>query len=200
MTPEQYDSEAEAIGRALPAGPKVAVIGSGIFWGHDTDEICTGIGVHLATIEDLVLITGGISGVGEAVGRSFFLARNRSRLAANTYQVLPRGSDEWDYGVTVTGGDTMEDRREILGRLSAVYIAVEGGPGTAHEARVAQARGATIVPVARTGGFSRELYAKIGCPSPRIALQWRLLDDSEADIGSLCLAVLQIIQLLIHKT
>jgi predicted Rossmann-fold nucleotide-binding protein len=200
VTPEQYDEEAVAIGRALPAGPKVAVIGSGILWGHGTNEICVGMGVHLATIEDLVLITGGISGVGEAVGRSFFAARNRYHLAANTYQILPRGSAEWDYGVTVAGGETMEDRREILGRLAALYISIEGGPGTAHEAQVAQTRGATIIPVARTGGFSKEAYMKIACPRPGMVSQWGLLDDRDADVESVCLAVLQIIEILIQKT
>jgi len=200
LTREQHDNEAETIGKALPSGPKVAVIGSGRFLGHDTNEICIGIGVQLATIEDLVLITGGISGVGEAVGRSFFAARNRYHLAPNTYEILPRGSAEWDYGVTVVGGDTMEDRREVLGRLATLYISIEGGPGTAHEVQVAQTRGATIIPVARTGGFSKEVYMKVGCPSPRLVLQWRILDDCEASVESVSLAVLQMIEALILKT
>ena len=199
MTREQHNNEAETIGKALPSGPKVAVIGSGMFWGADTEEICLGIGALLATVEDLVLITGGISGVGEAVGRSFFAARNRSHLAGNTYQILPRGSSEWDYGVTLTGGEDMEDRREILGRIAGIYVSIEGGPGTAREAEVAQTRGAIVVPVARTGGFSEEAYSKFACPRSEIMTQWGLLDDREAAIESVNLAVLEIVKVLIRN-
>ena len=199
MTSKQYDSEADRIRKILPPGPKVVVIGSGDFWGHDTNKICAGVGERLAAVEELVLITGGITGIGEAVGRSFFMARKEYRLGENVYHILPNGSGTWDYGTTVAGGETMEDRREILGRLAGLYLAIEGGPGTAHEARVALMRGAAIIPIGRTGGFSGEFYPKAACPRPEIASQWQLLGDHKAGIEQVCVAVVQCIQVLLQS-
>lgn len=42
--------------------------------------------------------------------------------------------------MTLFAGSDMAERREILARLSPLYLAVEGGPGTVHEGRVAIAR------------------------------------------------------------
>ena len=196
MNKAQFDAEAQGILQALPPEPKVVVIGSGSFWGHDTEQICVAIGVQLATIENLVMITGGITGIGEAVGRSFCTARSNSGLNAQTYHILPRGSGEWDYGVTLHGGDTMEDRREILGRLAKMYISIEGGPGTVHEARVAQQELAFLIPVARTGGFSQDIYSRVECPRHKLVQQWQTLNDPDASVEEIGLSVLRIIRVL----
>ena len=66
----------------------------------------------------------------------------------------------------------MHDRREVLGRLAKVYIVVEGGPGTRHEANVACAHGATLVPVGRSGGVASELYQDMPCPAGVDYVDW----------------------------
>jgi len=194
MTPGQYDREADVISKQLPVGPRVAVVGSTTFWGHDTEEICVTVGTQLAGLEGMVLITGGMPGVAEAVGRSFLAERHNK--TAHIYHILPRGSDAWDYGITLHGGDNMEDRREILGRLSSVYLSIEGGPGTAHEAQVARNYRATIVPIGRTGGFSLEIYPEISCPQPQVESEWQLLNDPTASLERLSHAVKHIVDVL----
>ncbi len=199
MTAKDYERDTEAIKKLLPIGPRVAVIGSGKFLGHDTDAICAVVGSRLATLQDIVIITGGLSGVAEAVGRAYFAARQQLSGNAHIYHILPRGSGSWDYGVTLYGGNSLKDRREILGRLSAVYLSIEGGPGTAHEAHVAKSNGATIIPVGRTGGFSCDIYLQLPCPQPEIEREWELLNDTTASIELLGVAIQNIVDTLTHE-
>lgn len=196
MNPRNYEEEADAIILQLPEGPRVGVIGSARLWGDDTWEICEAIGSELATLAGLVLLTGGVPGVGEAVGRSFFATRQQSSAQPNTFHVLPIGSRAWDYGVTLFAGSSMPERREILGRLATVYLVAEGGPGTEHEAEVAQRRDATLVPISRTGGYSNELYPQLDCPKPEVRIPWNLLDDRSASPGEVGAAVRQIVEAL----
>jgi uncharacterized protein (TIGR00725 family) len=177
MTLEPYDIEAEGLSRQLPNGPRVAVIGSQSFGGDDSEEISSVIGTDLGASADVVLLTGGVCGVGEAVGRSSFRAREGLSLPPNTYHVLPHDDDRWDYGITLFASNTMHDRREILARVASVYLCIEGGPATAHEAKVAQRVGAHVVPIGRTGGVAENLYTEILCPDGTIEQDWRMLGD-----------------------
>jgi hypothetical protein len=199
MKPEEYDREAKVLGRRLPPGPRLAVIGSASYWGRDSRAICQSVGAWLATLEELVLLTGGVPGVGEGVGRSFFDVRRQFSMPPNTYHVLPDGSKPWDYGVTLFAGATMVDRREILGRLAPVYLSVEGGPGTAHEARVARSRGATLIPISRTGGYSQDIHPRLACPSPDVATEWRILGDGKVGVEEVALAVRRIVEVLARE-
>lgn len=56
-----------------------------------------------------------------------------------------------------------------------MYIAVEGGPGTRHEANVACAHGATVVPVGRSGGVAAELHQDMPCPAGVDYTSWSAL-------------------------
>lgn len=193
MDPSQYDKEVQEVARQLPGGPRLGVIGSVSFWGKDSKNICAEVGRQLAALEELVIITGGVPGVGEVVGRNFFNERMRLSLPPNTFHILPRGLLGWDYGVTLFEGDSLRDRRQILGRLASVYLAAEGGPGTAHEVEVVLGRGAVVAPIGCTGGASRDLFAKLQCPEPRIESDWNLLNDGAAGIGQIGMAAQRIV-------
>ena len=112
----------------LPPGPRLAVLGSTDFWHADSERTCTEIGRLLAGIPGLVLLTGGVEGIGEAVGASFFQTRRDAGQEPLVFHVLPEGEPSWDYGETLIAGADMTERREILGRLSGVFVMVEGGP------------------------------------------------------------------------
>jgi len=181
-------------------GCRVAVIGSNRFWGPDTPDICAAIGARLAELPQAVLITGGMPGVGERVGRSFWSHCLQMGTKAEIFHILPEGCESWDYGVTLCAGVSMEDRREILGRLPAVFVALEGGPGTAHEAQVAMRHGTAVVPVGRTGGYSRSLYPLLPCPYPDLTEEWPTLNDENAGVEQLARAVFEVVRELWRKS
>ena len=72
--PNPFDEQATNLAAQLPPAPRIAVIGSTSFWHPDSAATCRLIGAQLAQIDRLILLTGGVPGVGEAVGRSFFAA------------------------------------------------------------------------------------------------------------------------------
>jgi hypothetical protein len=162
----------------LPHGPRIVVIGSTSFWHDESEQTCVHIGRLLAVVPEQVLITGGVEGVGETTGRSFFQARREAGEEPRVYHLLPEGEEAWDYGETFFAGSDMTERREILARLADLYLAVEGGPGTVHEAEVASARNAVVLPVGRSGGYSAVLYPRMKCPPAVDEQTWAVLGSS----------------------
>jgi predicted Rossmann-fold nucleotide-binding protein len=137
-TSATYDHLAAQIAGELPAGPRLIVIGSAGFWHPESEPLCEQLGRHIACINDLVLITGGVGGVGTTIGKSFYRDRQQQgKSAVSVFHVLPEGARAPNYGRTFFAGQDMFERREVLGRLGSLYLAIEGGPGTAHEAQVA---------------------------------------------------------------
>lgn len=187
----KFDTEAILVSSKIPAGNRVAVIGSTSFWHGDSEQTCIEIGRCLANLDNLVLLTGGVPGVGECIGRSFAEGCRKRTKTPNVIHILPRGFNAWDYGLTIFAGDDLSERREILGRLAKIYIVVEGGPGTEHEARIASAHGATLVPVGRSGGHAGDLYASVVLSAD--ALSWKVLGDSTATPRTVATAVLAIV-------
>lgn len=190
----RYDQEARRLEAVLPPGPRVAVLGSTDFWHADSERTCSQIGRLLASIPELVLLTGGVEGIGEAVGRSFYEARGDSGEEPRIYHVLPEGEEAWDYGETVFAGFDMTERREVLGRLSGVFLMIEGGPRAGHEADVASAHGAIVIPVGRSGGYAAALYSRMNRPPAIDAGTWAALgsiDSTPEETASAALHALQ---------
>jgi len=190
----RYDLEARQLEVLLPHGPRVAVLGSTEFWHADSERTCSEIGRLLAGISGLVLLTGGVEGIGEGVGRSFFLARRDSGQQPCVYHVLPEGEEAWDYGETLLAGSDMTERREILGRLSRLFLMVEGGPRAGHEAEVASAHGAIVIPVGRSGGYAAALYDRIDRPPSIDAETWAVLGSRESTPEETARAALRAVQ------
>lgn len=188
-----FHEQATALLASLPARPTVVVIGSTSFRHDDSSVTCSAIGRLLATIGNLVRITGGVPGIGEAVGRSFFDARMKEACAADVFHILPHGCNRWDYGVTLFAGLDMAERREVLGRVSRLYLAIEGGPGSVHEGRVALSRGAVVIPVGRSGGYAGELYPTLPRPVFAPEESWRALGNSEVTPDQVAKAVHDIV-------
>lgn len=197
MTPNKsnaFDEQSANLTAQLPAAARIAVIGSTSFWHPDTEATCQLIGMRLAQLDRLLLLTGGVSGVGEAVGRSFFAACGGEQ---RTFHVLPAGCAPWDYGVTLFAGRTMDERREVLGRMASLYLVIEGGPGTAHEHQVASQRGAAIIPIGRTGGHAGTIYPRTTKPTVVAQADWEALGSAEpaviaAAVASIIRAAIEI--------
>ena len=165
--------------------PKLAVIGSTSFWGNSSKAICQAAGRYLAKIDDLVMLTGGVSGIPEEVSRSF--STNK------VFHVQPQGSLPWDYGHNLYGGLDYRERREVLARMASVYLLIEGGPGSEHEARRALQMGAVVIPVGRSGGFAEQLYAQINCPDYIPVELWEKLGRREENPQEVGIAIAQIV-------
>lgn len=180
METKTFERETSEVVAKLPAGPRLVVIGSTSLRHPQSQATCAALGCLLASLDGLVLVTGGVEGVGEAVGRSFHAARERDHGSPNVFHVLPHGCARWNYGETLFAGRDMRERREVLGRLAEVFVAVEGGPGTAHEASVALGRSAIVIPIGRSGGFSGDLYPRLPRPSLARESDWRALADADA--------------------
>ncbi len=87
----------------------------------------------------------------------------------------------------------MSERREILARLSPLYLAIEGSLGTVHEGRVALDRDSVVVPVGRSGGYAGDLCPLVDCPAFAPNKTWSLLDSSGASAGVVAQAVYKIV-------
>ena len=62
----------------------------------------------------------------------------------------------------------------------ATCIAVEGGPGTAHEAAVAMSRDATLISVGKSGGHAAEVYPRVSRPAAVPSQSWLRLGQPDA--------------------
>lgn len=186
----RFEQYASGIERRLPRGPRVGVLGSTEFWHADSEHTCIEIGRQLAGLASLMLLTGGVEGIGATTGRSFFEARRNAGQVPRVYHLLPEGEPARDYGETLFAGADMQERREVLGRLSKLFV-MEGGPRAAHEADVAAAQGAIVLPVGRSGGYAAELYNRLRRPAAIDSATWNILgasDSTPVDVGR---AVLQ---------
>jgi hypothetical protein len=193
MNRTRLEEEALFVGKQIPAGFRAAIIGSSSFWHANSAETCAEIGERLAALANLVLVTGGVSGAGETVARAFVRHCKKLGHSPKVIHVLPRGWVRCDNGTTLFAGDDMGERREILGRLAGLYVVVEGGPGTEHEARVAAANGSVIVPVACLGGHAGALFARLPRPPLIEERTWRTLADVEATSSRIATSVFEIV-------
>lgn len=188
-----YDDEAEALRSQLTAGPRVVVIGSTSFYHADSRQLCELIAGELARSPEIVAVTGGVAGIGATFAAAFAITRAQLHQDEKLYHILPRHTGTCSTGVTLTGGDDFFERREILGRLGDVYLMVEGGPGTEHEAQVAAAHGFPVIPLARTEGASapyfKQLFANHAATSP----DWALLADATASLDATAAAAVRIL-------
>lgn len=104
------------------------------------------------------------------------------------WNLLPEGqASGFRFGKDIHGGIDLEERKAIFGQLGDVYITFEGGPGVAQEADAAWSRGATIVPLARTGGASCGMFgfppAALERPAAVNAQTWELLSDKVTPVA-----------------
>jgi hypothetical protein len=194
MTHRQWEQAAERLAALLPEGPRIAVLGSTDFWHAQSERTCTEIGRLLAALPGLVLLTGGVEGIGEAVGRSFHQVRRAAGQEPRVYHVLPEGEPPWDYGLTLFAGSDMSERREVLGRLARLYLLVEGGPRAGHEVEVATAQGATVLPVGRSGGHAAGLYERMECPAAIDSDMWAVLGSTASTPEQTARAVVWAVQ------
>jgi predicted Rossmann-fold nucleotide-binding protein len=184
----------------LPKTPRIGVIGSASWFHPDSEITCAAVGKSLANVCSLAVVTGGRPGVGESVGRNFFQSRVDEHNDPHVYHLLPEGCDRPDYGETLFFGRNMVERREVLGRLAKVYLAIGGGPGTEYEANVALSNNAAVTPVGRSGGYAQDLYVRMSVPYGVAPKNWSTLGADEVRPDELANAVKMIVSALLDDS
>ena len=192
----------------------VGIVGSTKFHNAASRNICKVLGEKLATLdENYVLLTGGFSGAGETVARSFEAARKRLGKCPGQFNVLPVTDPELQekflglaptrtraadgqltfgscrYGMTFHMGDTVKEREELMA-VSPCLIVIEGGPGAANEVTKAKTMGKIGVPVGVTGGAAAGLF---GCnhddvPNGVSTSEWEAIIDPQGDTDAAVVA------------
>lgn len=193
------ESELQRVASQLAAGPRLAVIGSTEFWDADSPALCEAIARELAAIEPLVVLTGGMNGVGQTFAEAYEAARLASGLPANLYHLLPHGTLLQMSGTTLGAGNDFHERREILGLAAQIYLVIEGGPGTEHEAAVATAYDAALIPVGRSGGAAGDMYPLLKPPPEVMHDDWLLLGDRNVQCMVTAAAVGRIVRVLLQR-
>jgi hypothetical protein len=94
----------------------------------------------------------------------------------------------------------LSERREILGRLCRLFVMVEGGPRAGHEADVAAAHGAVVIPVGRSGGYAAALYDRSSRPPAIDAATWAVFGASKSTPEETAGAVVRAVQLVLNPT
>ncbi|MBK8233644.1 MAG: hypothetical protein IPK72_24485 [Candidatus Eisenbacteria bacterium] len=193
-----FDQLAESCRSRIVPGPRIAVLGSTAFYGALSESICQILAADLAGTPEIVLLTGGVSGVGQTFGHAFFEARRSQQLPPNVYHLLPAEMAPVEYGVTLPAGDSLSDRREVLGRVANLYIIIEGGPGTVHESATALDHGLPVVPIAATGGHALELYATTDRPPAAKPDDWSALAMDHLPPASISAAAARVVRALLR--
>ncbi|MEM8603106.1 MAG: hypothetical protein AAGF24_04650 [Cyanobacteria bacterium P01_H01_bin.121] len=141
---------------------RLGILGSMSFANPFTETICNQLGRYLADYSDLIVLTGGVAGIPEAVSRSLWQQRQTVITGGTSvYHIQPKGFEPWDYGTNLTAGSTMEARRKILATLAPVYLLLEGGHGAQQEATWALQQGALLIPVGCTGGAAQFFFEQM---------------------------------------
>lgn len=197
MTPAE---EAAKVRKTMGKGLCVCILGSTKFSGSDSEDLVKALGGELAKSVDAsqaFFVTGGMEGVQECFAKS-------CGDGSNVWNLLPVGeSSKYGVGTDVHAGANLEERKAIFGQLGDVYITIEGGPGVSQEAKAAHDRGATILPLIRSGGASSGMFefpkAALERPDCATEEQWSLLQNKEAQVEKSAQAVVAVVQKLAKK-
>lgn len=164
----------------LGNGMHICVLGSTSYRMAGSEALVAALGEELERSLPGVgsFVTGGMPGV----QRTFAEHCGDGSKVWNL--VLLGETSGYDVGQDIPCSSDAEARRVLLGKLGDAYVSVEGGPGTAQEARMATDRGAIVIPMIRSGGASAGAFnfpsALLEKPTFADPVDWALLSDEEA--------------------
>eukprot|EP00933_Yihiella_yeosuensis_P035870 TRINITY_DN29508_c3_g1_i1.p1 TRINITY_DN29508_c3_g1~~TRINITY_DN29508_c3_g1_i1.p1 ORF type:complete len:463 (+),score=112.64 TRINITY_DN29508_c3_g1_i1:3-1391(+) len=192
---------------ALGDAPTVRILGSSTFQGEESEELTKLIAEQFAKVlsPKTVFITSGRTGVEQ--GFVHHLQESTKELGSNlrVLNLICQGeTSSIKLGKAMqVGSATAAERRQILSQIADVYVTIEGGPGTSEEIRLANARGAAVVALQRSGGASAGLF---GVPQDVLEQPvganpdaWRLLADDAAELKASAEAAAQCVHWHLNK-
>lgn len=180
---ESPESAVRRLAEVLGEAPKVCILGGTTFNDPSSESLVASLAQEMsARLGDRVtLVTGGMDGVQKAFAGG-------CKEGVRLFNVLPAGqSSGYGRGEDVSAGQDLKGRIAVFGLLGDVYVTIEGGPGVAGEARAAAERGASVVPLLRTGGASGGMFdfpqQAMARPAYATEEQWRLLGNKGASVA-----------------
>lgn len=197
LTPAE---EAAKVRKTMGKGLCVCILGSTKFEASDSEDLVKALGSEFAKSVDAAqafFVTGGMGGVQEC------FAKNCGD-GSNVWNLLTVGeSGKYGVGTDAHAGTSLEEKRAVFGQLGDVYITVEGGPGVSQLAKAAHERGASIIPLTRSGGASSGMFdfpkAALERPDCATEEQWSLLQNKGAKVEESAQAVVAVVQKLAKK-
>ena len=159
----------------------VYVVGSTKLSDERSESIACSLGIALAQVKNLTLVTSGRKGAQDLVAKSFLLAlesgeeisgmdadKKRAAISSRIVHVLPL-KDEKDvtdccsqnedghfepmsYGKTLFLGESNQEREAVLARLMDTCILIEGDATTAREVEDFIWNDHFVIPIISTGG------------------------------------------------
>ncbi len=178
--------KSQRIRRALGQGPLLGVIGSTSCHHVNAPEACNRLGTWLATTSYSV-VTGGLPGIPKAVCDGL-------AVSERIFHLLPFFWPRPAVGKTIRTGLTLYGRRVRLAEVCDIYLCIEGGPGTAHEARLVNARKLPLIPLGAFGGHAAREYRDMARPQWVQESDWHDIGDSDGGLHQSIGAAMRILQ------
>lgn len=195
----------------------VYIAGSSKLQSSRAEEICKAIGVELAKVERLSLVTGGFYGAADITAKTFYECRENNaqpnKDESSVVHILPMHDNEdltakarqnpdgsfeaIPFGKTFFLGDSVKERETVVARLLDTCIVIEGGPGVVHEVEEFIWNDHFVIPIMSTGGAAGGQYGvpvKIFELPPGVDVaDWSVLSEKEASPQAIAKAVVNII-------
>jgi ABC-type multidrug transport system ATPase subunit len=137
-------------------GPYVGILSGQSYENTDTEEFVDAIAKALVATSNqrMTIITDGT----QAAPQVSFAKGCKDGWLRVLHLTPAAQKSDFDFGINVTAGANSDECKSIFEELGDIYITVGGGPNVAEQAQEAFERGATVVPLVRTGGASSGLF------------------------------------------
>jgi len=164
----------QALDETIGQGVRVCILGGKKFNDEATKTLVEALASAFGYLANhVVVLTGGMAGVQETFAKGCV-------EGPPVVNLLPQGeASNFGVGQDFAAFLNLDERILVFGEVGQIYIAVEGGPGVAKEARAAFGRDAIVIPLISTGGASGGMFdfpaAALEQPNFATKEQWDLL-------------------------
>ena len=142
---------------------KVGVLGGRRIEVPEVEEFSLVLG-RVIVSRGFILVTGGVSGVGELASRGAAEWLRKQGMSIDDFiiSLLPFGIPPiHPYGRVIHRGRDWRERRRELARFADYFIAVSGGEGTLDEMEQVIRLGKPLLPIGRGEGTALPIWKKL---------------------------------------
>eukprot|EP00930_Biecheleria_cincta_P062157 TRINITY_DN4765_c0_g1_i6.p1 TRINITY_DN4765_c0_g1~~TRINITY_DN4765_c0_g1_i6.p1 ORF type:complete len:1330 (+),score=261.30 TRINITY_DN4765_c0_g1_i6:119-4108(+) len=195
---EKQQRQMMVVEEKLPHGVRICILGSTRFFHPENEQLTQAIAQQLIDAPDglaerVIVLTEGMGGAQDTFAHGLGEYFTEGRL----FNLVHAGKESgYAVGEDIEAGDDLLEQVQLFAKVGHVYLCIEGGPGIAKQASIAQANGAIVLPVAQSGGASSGLFdfpaSALKGPEWMDADQWKSLQIAQTP-GETANAVLAVI-------